>query len=403
MKTNIIEQFMAMPEGKEAAGILQSCVHCGFCNATCPTYLELGDERDGPRGRIYLMKQYLEGESVGAASRTHLDRCLSCASCETSCPSGVQYTRLLDISRGLMEENIPRPLFASVQRWLLRRLLPHTGRLGFLLAIGRLFSPILPRSLRVKIPEQQTIGERPENRHDRRMLILEGCVQSVATPKTNGATARVLDKLEIQLVTAKKAGCCGAVNYHLGHHGDGLDDMRRNIDAWWPYIESGDIEAVLVTASGCGATVKDYGHLLRDDPAYSEKAKQVSELFRDLSQVLQAEDLSRLGLVVPDEKLAIHIPCTLQHALGQNSAVRDIFDQLGYTLAETTEDHLCCGSAGTYSLLQPQLSSSLLARKLEALSIDEPNVIVTANIGCQLHLQSGSQGPVKHWIELLDQ
>ena len=403
MKNNIIKQFMDLPAGEEASRILQSCVHCGFCNATCPTYLELGDERDGPRGRIYLIKQFLEGESEGSQSRIHLDRCLSCLNCETTCPSGVQYGRLLDISRGLMEENLPRPLPQRLVRWLLGRVLPYTSRFAFLLSLGCIVRPILPDALAKKIPERPVIRAVPNRLHSRRMLMLQGCIQAAASPNTNDAAVRVLDRLGVQLIMEKQAGCCGAVNYHLGEQKSGLDKMRNNIDAWWPQIEGGGIEAIIVTASGCGAMVNEYGHLLRHDPDYSAKAERVSQLFRDLSQVLAEEDLTPLKPSVPKEKIAIHIPCTLQHALGQTSTVREIFSRLGFELAQTSEEHLCCGSAGTYSLLQPELSNRLQQRKLKALELDTPDVIATGNIGCQLHLQSGTDTPVQHWIELLDQ
>jgi glycolate oxidase iron-sulfur subunit len=402
MKTNIIEQLMARPAGEEARSIIQSCVHCGFCNATCPTYQELGDERDGPRGRIYLMKQYLEGVSAGFKSRLHLDRCLSCRSCETTCPSGVKYGRLLDITRGIMEEQLPRPMHNRFLRWSLRQILPQASRFSFLLKLGQFFRPVLPQVLAIKIPPRQIISSRPTKIHKRRMLVLEGCIQSSATPNTNNAAARVLDKLGIQLVSIDTAGCCGAVNYHLGNHIDGLNDMRRNIDAWWASIEAG-VEAILVTASGCGTSLQDYAHLLRHDIDYSETAKRVSELFVDLSRVFANEDLTALNLRRPAEKIAIHIPCTLQHALGQTSTVREIFRKLDYRLAETEEDHLCCGSAGTYSLLEPKLSKQLKKRKIKSLTGDSPDIIATANIGCQLHIQSGTQMPVQHWIELLDQ
>ena len=402
MKNNIIQQFMAEPGGEEARRILQSCVHCGFCNATCPTYLELGDERDGPRGRIYLIKQFLEGESVGEKSRVHLDRCLSCLNCETTCPSGVEYGRLLDIGRGLMEENLPRSFWQRLQRWALARVLPYTSGFVFLLKLGRLLRPALPMKFSKKIPDKAVVRSVPDHQHSRKMLMLQGCIQSAAAPNTNDAAVRVLDKLEIQLIAEKQAGCCGAVNYHLGEQQNGLDKMRNNIDAWWPHIERGDIEAIIVTASGCGAMIKEYGYLLRDDPNYASKAEQVSYLFKDLSQILLEEDLSRLQLKACSDRVAIHIPCTLQHALGQSTTVRKIFSRLGFDLAKTSEDHLCCGSAGTYSLLQPELSDQLQQRKLKALERETPDVIATANIGCHLHLQSGTNTPVQHWIELLD-
>ena len=394
---------MSLPNGEEASKILQSCVHCGFCNATCPTYLELGDERDGPRGRIYLIKQFLEGKSEGSQSRVHLDRCLSCLNCETTCPSGVQYGRLLDISRDLMEENLPRPFWQRLQRWLLARVLPYTQRFALLLNLGRFLRLALPAVLSSKIPKKLVRRAIPVHQHRRKILMLDGCIQPAAAPNTNDAAFRVLDKLGIQLIVEKHAECCGAVNYHIGEQKNGLNKMRKNIDSWWSHIETGAIEAIIVTASGCGAMIKEYGYLLRHDQDYAVKAERVSQLFRDLSEVLNKEDLSLLQLKLPRDKIAIHIPCTLQHALGQTTTVRDMLSGLGFNLAETREDHLCCGSAGTYSLLQPKLSKKLQQRKLKGLEFGAPNVIATGNIGCHLHLQIGTNTPVQHWVELLDQ
>ncbi|MFC4258456.1 glycolate oxidase subunit GlcF [Marinobacter lacisalsi] len=401
MQTNLVQEFAAQPEGQEAEAILRSCVHCGFCTATCPTYQELGDERDGPRGRIYLMKMFLEGQETTGKTREHLDRCLSCRACETTCPSGVQYGRLLDISRGLMEERQERPLR---ERWLrqgLIRVLPHRRLFGILLRLGQLSRPLVPGALRRKIPRRRQARPWPTGSHDRKVLALAGCVQPSATPNTNAAAARVLDRLGITLMEAPQAGCCGAVSYHLGEHEDGLAYMRRNIDAWWPAIESG-AEALVMTASGCGAMVQDYGHLLKDDPAYADKARTVSELTMDLGAFLLEQDLGKLGGREGQGRVAFHCPCTLQHAMQQSGVVEQVLAKAGVDLADTTDKHLCCGSAGTYSVLQPELSQRLLTNKLAALTVDHPDEIVTANAGCQLHLESRSPVPVRHWIELLD-
>lgn len=401
MQTNLVQEFAAQPEGQEAEVILRSCVHCGFCTATCPTYQELGDERDGPRGRIYLMKMFLEGHETTEKTREHLDRCLSCRACETTCPSGVQYGRLLDISRGLMEERMERP---ARERWLrqaLVRVLPNRRLFGSLLRVGQVARPLVPEPLRRKIPPKREASPWPEGSHPRKVLALAGCVQPSATPNTNAAAARVLDRLGITLLEAPAAGCCGAVSYHLGEHDDGLDYMRRNIDAWWPAIENG-AEAIVMTASGCGAMVQDYGHLLKDDPAYADKARRVSELTVDLGAFLLQQDLDRLGLSNRQGKVAFHCPCTLQHAMKQNGVVERVLEKAGIHLAETIDKHLCCGSAGTYSVLQPELSQRLLTNKLAALSVDQPDEIVSANVGCQLHLETRSSVPVRHWIELLD-
>lgn len=401
MQTNIIKKYKSTAEGQEAEAILRSCVHCGFCTATCPTYQELHDERDGPRGRIYLIKQLLEGGEVTEKTRTHLDRCLSCRSCETTCPSGVKYGRLVDIGRGLMEEAVPRSSKDKLIRWGLRKVLPYPARFGGLLKIGQLVKPLTPYALQDKIPPKQISSPWPNRSHQRVMLVLAGCAQPSAAPNTNAAAARVLDKLGITLVEAPKAGCCGAVSYHLSAHDEGLNFMRSNIDAWWPAIEAG-AEAVVMTASGCGAMVKDYGHLLKDDPVYADKAAKVSELCKDLSEVLLDEDLSFLKLANRDEKVAFHCPCTMQHALQLSGVVEQVLEKAGVNLAKTKDKHLCCGSAGTYSILQPEMSQRLLDKKLKALTVDEPQRIVTANIGCQLHLGSKAELPVQHWIELLD-
>ncbi len=401
MKTSIIPDFAATSQGKQAEAILRACVHCGFCTATCPTYQELNDERDGPRGRIYLIKQFLEGGEVSERTRTHLDRCLTCRSCETTCPSGVQYGRLIDIARALMEERMPRSSPQRLIRWALRKILPRAGLFGFLLALGRIVRPVMPALIKDKIPPRQKPSSWPKSSHQRVMLLLDGCAQPAATPRTNAAAARVLDRLGVALIVPPEAGCCGAVSYHLGAHGEGLDFMRRNIDAWWPAIENG-AEAIVISASGCGSMVKEYRELLADDPVYAEKARRVSGLCADLSQIIAREDLHKLKLNPDGEKIALHVPCTLQHGLGLPESVRDILRDCGFDLCATREDHLCCGSAGTYSILQPEMSKRLLARKIKALQGDEPEVIATANIGCQLHLQTGTKTRVRHWIELLD-
>ncbi len=401
MQTTLVSQFANTSEGQEAEAILRTCVHCGFCTATCPTYQELNDERDGPRGRIYLMKQFLEGGEVTEKTRHHLDRCLTCRSCETTCPSGVEYGRLVDISRGLLEQQLERTGKERLLRWGLRTVLPNRALFAFFLSIGQFFRPVLPEGLRTKVPPRRKAGSRPTASNNRMVLALAGCVQPSATPDTNAAAARVLDRLGISLIEAPEAGCCGAVNYHLSAHEAGLIAMRGNIDAWWPVIEAG-AEAIVMTASGCGAMVQDYGHLLRQDPVYAARAKRVSELTTDLGAFLLKQDLSVLNLQSRAGKVAFHCPCTLQHAMKQNGVVEQVLRQAGVELAQTRDQHLCCGSAGTYSVLQPELSQRLLANKLEALTVDNPDRIVTANVGCQLHLETRAQVPVQHWIELLD-
>ncbi|MBO1519204.1 glycolate oxidase subunit GlcF [Oceanisphaera pacifica] len=401
MRTQINVKYLDHPDIQEADSILRSCVHCGFCTATCPTYQELGDERDGPRGRIYLIKQLLETGDISEKSQTHLDRCLTCRSCETTCPSGVKYGRLAEIGRGIMEEQLERPFKQKLVRWLLRKVLPYPSRFGPLLRLGQLGRPILPAELKAKVPAKQPSLAWPQSNHARRMLVLGGCAQSSATPNTNVIAARVLDKLGISLLMAPEAGCCGAVSYHLSAHEEGLAFMRRNIDAWWPEIEAG-AEAIVISASGCGAMVKEYGEKLIKDPQYAAKAKRVSELAKDIGEILVKEDLAQLQLQNQGRKTAVHCPCSLQHGQQLGGLVEQILQQAGIELTRTRDGHLCCGSAGTYSIQQPEMSQKLLSNKLEALTIENPEQIVTANVGCQLHLGSKSEVPVKHWIELLD-
>ncbi len=402
MQTSLPAALLQTRDGQEADRILRACVHCGFCTATCPTYQLLGDELDGPRGRIYLIKQMLEGASVSRLTQRHLDRCLTCRSCETTCPSGVEYGRLLEIGRDRVERQVPRPPAEWAVRWALRRVLPYPRRFGPLLRLGQALRPLLPGSLRAKVPPRRQPGPRPAARHSRCMLLLEGCAQSAATPDTNAAAARVLDRLGIGLVSPPGQGCCGAVSAHLGAPEEGRDFMRRNIDAWWPEIENG-AEAILIGASGCAVMVKEYGHALADDPQYAERARRVSELARDLSQVLAAEPLEGLPVKPPATPVAFHSPCTLQHGQQLAGVVERILTRLGFQLTEVADAHLCCGSAGTYSLLQPALATRLRDNKLERLQAGAPTQIATANVGCQLHLEGGAKVPVRHWIELVDE
>lgn len=402
MQTEILPEFLDTPSGREADAILRSCVHCGFCTATCPTYQLLGDELDGPRGRIYQIKMVLEGEAPTRVTQQHLDRCLSCRSCETTCPSGVRYGRLLDIGRHVVEQRLRRPLPERLLRWGLVKILPYPERFAPLLRLGRLLKPVLPARLGAKLVEPEPLPAWPEPiAGRRRMLVLGGCVQSVATPRTNVAAARVFARLGIDLVEADGAGCCGAAAYHLGAHADGLDAMRRAIDAWWPMVESG-CEAILVNASGCGAMVKEYGQALANDPRYAERASRVAALARDPVEVIAGLDLASLGRPGEGRRVAFHSPCTLQHGQQVRGGVESLLTRLGFALTQVPEGHLCCGSAGTYSITQPDLSARLLKNKVAALESDHPELIATANVGCQLHLGSGTDVPVVHWIELLD-
>ncbi len=401
MQTNLSEASRSLARADEAEAILRACVHCGFCNATCPTYQVLGNELDGPRGRIYLIKQMLEGEPVGDTTREHLDRCLSCRNCETTCPSGVRYHALLDIGRAEADKRAKRPARERLLRAGLRHVVPRPATFAALLKAGRALRPLLPGAVRRKIPAAApAAAPRPPVRHTRRVLMLEGCVQPSLSPNTNAAAARVLDRLGIGVTPAPQAGCCGATDYHLNAHEAGLARARRNIDAWWPAIDAG-AEAIVLTASGCGAFVKEYGDLLRFDPAYADKARRVSALARDLVEVIAAEPLDALAAQIP-RRVAFHCPCTLQHAQRLGGAVEAVLLRLGFDLASVADSHLCCGSAGTYSLTQPAIATRLRDERLAALEAARPELIVTANVGCQTHLNSAGRTPVRHWIELVD-
>lgn len=402
MQTTLSHHARQLPRAEEAESILRSCVHCGFCNATCPTYQLLGDELDGPRGRIYLIKQVLEGNEVTEKTQLHLDRCLSCRNCETTCPSGVDYHNLLDIGRAVVDAAVPRSPGQRLLREGLRKVVPNASLFKSLTQLGNTFRPLLPDSLKNKLPATITPAKaRPAVRHARQVLLLEGCVQPGLSPNTNAATARVLDRLGISVKPIAEAGCCGAVDYHLNAQEAGLDRARRNIDAWWSSIESGAL-AIVQTASGCGAFVKDYGHLLKADPAYAAKAQRVSELAKDLVEVLRDEPLENLN-IHGDLRLAFHCPCTLQHAQKLAGAVESVLLRLGFNLSAVPDGHLCCGSAGTYSITQPVLARQLRDNKMNALESGKPQVIATANIGCQTHLSGAGRTPVRHWIELIEE
>ena len=446
MQTNLASFIRDTPDGRDADAILRKCVHCGFCTATCPTYQVLGDELDGPRGRIYLIKRVLEGAEPTPKTQLHLDRCLTCRACETTCPSGVHYSRLLDIGRHEVDKRVGRGPIAAMQRRVLRFVLTRPELFKSLLFMGRRMRPFLPASLSRQIPAGRAAHSWPKASHARRMLILDGCVQPALAPNTNAAAARVLDRLGISVVRAAQAGCCGAISFHLDAQEEARGYMRRNIDAWWPHIEQG-AEALVVTASGCGVMVKDYGYQLARDPAYAEKAKRVSGLAQDLSEILTAEKerLKKLithhptaasesssqdfsanpsnalratwGQIPAQERgpssaprrapiprrVAFHAPCTLQHGLKLAGATEKLLADLGWELTRVPDAHLCCGSAGTYSILQPELSRQLRDNKLAALTSGKPAAILTANIGCQAHLQGATELPIRHWIEALDE
>ncbi|WP_293660284.1 glycolate oxidase subunit GlcF [Rhodoferax sp. OV413] len=415
MQTHLAPEYQNTADGQAAEAILRKCVHCGFCTATCPTYQLLGDELDGPRGRIYLMKQVLEGEQPTRATQMHLDRCLTCRNCETTCPSGVDYGHLVDIGRKLVDAKVPRPAGERALRWALKEGLP-SPLFAPAMKLGQMLRPLLPRSLKNKVPAPQDSGAWPRRTHARKMLMLAGCVQPAMSPNINSATVRVLDAAGIEAVVAPAAGCCGALKFHLNDQDGGTAAMRANIDAWWPYVEQG-VEALVMNASGCGVTVKEYGHILRDDPAYAEKAQRISDLTRDLSELLpdlvpalQPRLSGRRGhgaeggsQTIAQPALVFHPPCTLQHGQKLKGGVETHMAALGFAVrVAANESHLCCGSAGTYSVLNPDISYQLRDRKLGNLAAAENEVIISANIGCITHLQSGTATPVKHWVEVLD-
>lgn len=398
MQTNLIDKYKQTTFGQRADQILRNCVHCGFCTATCPTYQLLGDELDGPRGRIYLIKQILEGQTVSNKTLTHLDRCLTCRSCETTCPSGVEYGKLIDIGRHLAEEKVTRPILNKSKREMLHWLLSKPALFRRLYTFAGKLERYLPSPLRLAHLPQSLPAFTPSTRA-RKVILLQGCVQPAMAPNINLATRRVLDHIDIEVIQVEQASCCGAISHHLNKHSFALQTMRRNIDAWWPHIEQG-CEAIISNASGCGVMLKDYAEQLADDPAYADKAKTISEKVKDVSEIIHAEDIARLVLKKP-RKVAFHAPCTLQHGLKLKSQAEALLTNLGMELLPIKDSHLCCGSAGTYSILEPVIATQLKKAKLENLQARQPELIVTANIGCQHHLQSATTTPVMHWIELV--
>jgi glycolate oxidase iron-sulfur subunit len=401
MQTELAAFIRDTPHGREAEAILRACVHCGFCTATCPTYQLLGDELDGPRGRIYQIKQVLEGQPATENVRGHLDRCLTCRACETTCPSGVDYHRLLDIGRETVDTQLPRPLRERILRKSMIMLMAYRKRFTPVLRMGQSLRPLLPRRLRRQIPPPaRQLPPPPATDGTRRIVVLDGCVQPALAPDINQALALLLARMGIRVATAAQSGCCGALPHHLSDSERAQAMARRNIDAWMPAIDAG-AEAVVVTASGCGAHVRDYPQLLAADPVYSAKARQIVDRLRDPVQLFADVTAESLNLSPKSHRVAVHTPCTLQHALHLNGQVEALLQKLGYELCLVQEGHLCCGSAGTYSILQADLSQQLRQRKLNALQVDHPDVIVTANIGCLTHLDDEDGTPVRHWLNLL--
>ena len=402
MKTSITPTLLASHHGKQANRILRNCVHCGFCNATCPTYQLTGDELDGPRGRIYLIKQVLEGKQPGRLTQTHLDRCLTCRNCESTCPSGVDYGQLVDIGRKLVSEQARRTLTDRIRRFALRKLFLTRPLFNTAIAAAQLARPLLPSSIKQKVPVKPGQSMQwPQNEHQRKIILLQGCVQPALQPDIDRAAAIVLDRLGIQTLRIPGNGCCGGLSQHMDAFAEARLYMKNNIDAWWPYIESNRVEAIVSTASGCGVTIREYEHLLADDDAYRHKAAKVSSLSRDLSEIISPASITAASSDTPVARVAFHPPCTLQHGQQVHGMVEAILQASGRKLVAFDESHLCCGSAGTYSILQKTMAEQLRDRKLSNIQAEQPDMIATANIGCLLHLQSGTDIPVKHWIELL--
>lgn len=406
MKTNLTSDFLQTADGQQANKILRNCVHCGFCNATCPTYQLLGDELDGPRGRIYLIKQTLEGKIPGRQTQLHLDRCLSCRNCESTCPSGVNYSQLLNIGRTVINEKVPRPLYQRAQHYLLRKLFLSRGVFSTLLAGGQLLIPLLPASMKHSIPAKQKKIRFKKVLHNRKVLLVPGCVQSSLNPNIDKAAKIVFSQLGIECVEIPAAGCCGSLSRHLNAEEEANRIIKTNIDSWWPLIQNKSIEAICMTASGCGVAIKEYEQLLANDKDYATKAKVVSALYKDPSEIVSANLTADAQAAKPaaakaNKTVAFHPPCTLQHGMKINNRIEPLLQHFGYQLIPFKDKHLCCGSAGTYSITQRSLSQQLLANKLNNINQNQPDIIATANIGCQLHLQSGTRTPVKHWLELL--
>ena len=406
MQTTLSPEYANTSDGKAAEAIVRNCVHCGFCTATCPTYQLLGDELDGPRGRIYLIKQVLEGAEPTRKTQQHLDRCLTCRNCESTCPSGVEYGHLIDIGRKLVDAKVPRPAGEEAMRWALKEGL-NSPFFAPAMKLGQAVRGFLPDTLKAKVPQARSAGAWPTRNHARKVLMLAGCVQPSMSPNINSATARVLDACGIQTIVEPLAGCCGGVKFHLNDQDAAIVQMKNNIDAWWPHVANG-VEAIVMNASGCGVTVKDYGHILRDDAAYAERAKRISELTKDLSELLPDLLPALKERIAPQKAqaqglMAFHPPCTLQHGQQLKGGVEQHLNALGFQLqVSNNEAHLCCGSAGTYSVLQPVLATQLRDRKLGHLQDLQPQAILSANIGCITHLQSGTQVPVRHWVEIVD-
>jgi glycolate oxidase iron-sulfur subunit len=395
MQTNIHPELIALPKVQEADAILRKCVHCGFCTATCPTYQLLGDELDGPRGRIYLIKNLLEDNTISDDSIVHLDRCLTCRACETACPSGVEYGRLLDIGREIVKDHASRPLRSRLITLALRLVVPRPFLLSPLLKLGQFFRPLLPKFIQRHVPIKMSVLHKVEPVIGAKVLLLSGCVQSAATPNVVASLLKVLHHQGMDAEVFHE-GCCGALDYHLSAHEAGMQRMRAVIDQLYPRIDQ--IDYIVSSATGCGVTIKDYPEILQYDIEYRVKASAIVDKLVDPIEIVSGEAIE----VVPT-RVAVHTPCSMQHGLGLSGAVEKLLGDIGFDITPHRDGHLCCGSAGTYSIVQPELAQQLKTRKLNFLVEGKPDVIVTANVGCQLQLKEGANVPVMHWLELVAQ
>lgn len=392
MQTNLPNKLLATSSGQRANDILRKCVHCGFCNATCPTHQITGDELDGPRGRIYLIKEMLEGEQTTQSTMQHLDSCLTCLNCETTCPSGVKFGELAEIGKHILDDKNLRNRYGKFKRWIICKILPYPTR----------FTPfyLVAKWLKLSIlPSQTLVKSVTTNAQvDKKVILLKGCVQSVAMPNINSKLESLLNQLNIGVFTHPQVDCCNAIHHHNGMPEQALENIKKTIDQWWPLVESG-YEEIIMTASGCGSMVKDYGRLLQHDSNYAEKARVISAMTKDASEFLSAYPMQKTK--EESATIAFHPPCTLQHNQKITGVVEKILANAGYKVTNFKDKHLCCGSAGTYSILQADMAKQLRDNKIKHIHTSQPDIIATANIGCLLHLQQGTSTPVKHWLDLI--
>ncbi|UWR33817.1 glycolate oxidase subunit GlcF [Sulfitobacter sp. W027] len=417
MQTTFTPEQLQDPDTQRSNEILRACVHCGFCTATCPTYQVLGDELDSPRGRIYLIKDMLENDrDPDPKTVLHIDRCLSCLACMTTCPSGVHYMHLVDHARSYIEERYKRPMGERALRWMLARILPYPTRFRLALLgakIGRPFARLMPDARLRAMLEMAPKTIPPVSRNDdpqsfpakgqplRRVALMTGCAQKALNTDINDATIRLLTRAGCEVVVAEGAGCCGALTHHMGKTDESHAHAARNIRAWCAEMDGNGLDAIVINTSGCGTTVKDYGHMFRNDPL-AEDAARVSALAKDVTELLAELDLPFAEPAEPGMVVAYHAACSLQHGQQIKATPKTLLKQAGFTVVEPADSHLCCGSAGTYNLMQPEISAKLKERKIKTLEAKSPDVIAAGNIGCMMQIGSGTGVPVVHSVELLD-